>query len=88
MFELNFLAILTAAVVVFVVSTVWYMVFASARGSLTPSVSATQASARPPLWKVILEIIRSFTLASVLAELANRLGITELWGAVSLGLVM
>jgi Protein of unknown function (DUF1761) len=87
-FELNFLAIFTAAVVVFVVSTVWYMVFAAARGSLTPSVNATQASARPPLWKVMLEIIRSFVLASVLAGLANRLGIRDVWGAMSLGLVM
>ncbi len=88
MFELKFLAILTAAVVVFVVSTVWYMVFASARGSLTPSVNATQASARPPLWKVILEILRSLLLASVLAGLANRLGIKDVWSAVSLGLIL
>jgi Protein of unknown function (DUF1761) len=87
-FELNFLAVLTAAVVVFVVSTVWYMVFASARGSLTPSVNATQASARPPLWKVILEIVRSLVLASILAGLSNRLGIRDVWSAVSLGLML
>jgi Protein of unknown function (DUF1761) len=87
-FDLNFLAIFTAALVVFVVSTVWYIVFASARGSLTPTVNATQASARPPAWKVILEIIRSLVVASVLAGLANRLGITDVWSAVLLGLVM
>jgi Protein of unknown function (DUF1761) len=87
-FDLNFLAIFTAALVVFVVSTVWYIVFASARGSLTPTVNATQASTRPPLWKVILEIIRSLVVASVVAGLANRLGITDVWSAVLLGLVM
>jgi Protein of unknown function (DUF1761) len=87
-FDFNILAVLAAAIVVFIVSMVWYIMFASARGSLTPTVNATQASARPPLWKVMLEIIRSLVVASVVAGLARRLGVTDAWSAVLLGLVM
>jgi Protein of unknown function (DUF1761) len=88
MFHLNLLAIFTAAVVVFVISSVWYTIFAAARGAQTPTVNAAQASARPPVWKVLIEIIRSLVVASVLAGLASLLGITDLWNAVLLGLVM
>ena len=44
--------------------------------------------ASPPAWKILLELVRSLVVASVLAGLASKLGITEWTDAVLLGLAM
>jgi Protein of unknown function (DUF1761) len=84
----NLLPIVVAAVIVFVVSTAWYIVFASARGALSPTVNAAQASARPPIWKIATELIRSVVVAALLAWLVRRLGITDWRSGALLGLAL
>lgn len=87
--ELNYLAIVVAAVAVFVVSTGWYIVFgrqyAELRG-LEPGAAA--ASQTPPPPKIAGELVRSLVVATVVAGLATLLGITDWTGAVQLGLAL
>lgn len=83
MIDLNYLAIAVAAVAVLIVSTVWYMAFAKRLATLH---DAYADQARPPPWKVLVELIRSLVVASVLAGLASLLEIEDVTGAALLGL--
>lgn len=83
MFEVNYLAVAVAAVAVFVVSTVYYMAFAKQTSTLHPAYAD---SARPPAWKMLVEIVRSLILATVVACLASKLEIDDATGGVLLGL--
>jgi hypothetical protein len=83
--DVNFLAIGVAAVAVFVVSTVWYIAFGKQLAQLSPAYADTEANARPPAWKVAVELLRSVVVASVLAGLAVGLDITDWTGGVILG---
>jgi hypothetical protein len=85
--ELNYLAIFVAAVAALVVSSLWYMVFAS-RGPLGESPGSTVDMNRPPVWKLLVELVRSLVVAVVLAGLAEQLGIVDWPGAVQLGFAM
>lgn len=83
--EINWLAVVTAAMVVFVVSFVYYTVFGAARASVS---EAGADAARPPAWKIFIEILRSVVGGAVIAGLISLLGITDVAGAVQLGLVL
>jgi hypothetical protein len=85
MLDVNVLAIGVAAVGAFVLSSVYYTVF----GNQVAAMSAAAAeSARPPAWKMLVEVGRSLIVASVLAGLASLLDITEWTGGLALGLAM
>ncbi len=83
--EINYLAVVVAAVAAFVVSSVWYGVLGSQLARLN---DAYADSARPPAWKVIMELVRSLVVAAVLAGLAVEVGIAGWAGAVVLGLAL
>lgn len=85
MIDLNFLAILAATVAVFVASSIYYSVLAPRLVSLSPAWAETS---RPADWKMILEAVRAFVTATVVAALARLLGITDLAGAILLALAL
>lgn len=84
MSELNFLAILTATVLVFIVSGAWYVAFGSRLARLN---DAYANAGRPGVGVALAELVRSFVVATVLAGLIVRLGIEDWGSAVALGLV-
>ena len=84
--DLNWLAIIVAAVAVFVVSTVYYIVFTSQLKQL--SAAYADAEGTPPPWKVVAEIGRSFVVGAVVAGLVSLVGITDLAGAIQLALAL
>ncbi|WP_435107990.1 DUF1761 domain-containing protein [Nocardiopsis synnemataformans] len=81
--ELNFLAIGAAAVAAFVVSGVWYGVFAKQLKELGPS-----AEPKPMALLLPVELVRNLVLATVLAWLASATGAVGVPGALVLGLVL
>ena len=84
--DVNWLAIIVAAIAVFVVSTVYYIVFTARLKEL--SAAYADAGGTPELWKVAVEIVRSFVVGTVVAGLVSLIGITDLGGAVQLGLAL
>jgi hypothetical protein len=83
--ELNPLAIVVAAVIVFVVSTVYYIVFAARMVDLRQG-NEDAGGVQP--WKIGVEIVRSLVLATVIAGLVVLLGVTDLGGALQLALAL
>ena len=75
--EINYWAVLVAAIAAFVLSTAWYIGFGKQRAELS---SAAQAARRPQPAKMALEIARNIVLAYVLAYLLTRFGETS-WPA-------
>jgi len=84
--EINYLAIVVAVVVAFVASTLWYIVFGAERERLLGTEG--DASERPPVWMMLVELVRSFVVAYVLAVLFGLVGVVGFIGAVGLGLLM
>ena len=84
--ELNWLAIVAAAVIAFVISTIYYLVLARQRAALL-GVSVDDEG-RPPPWKMAVEILRTAVLAAVVAGLVRLLGITQLDRALQLGVLL
>ena len=84
--ELNWLAIAVAAVVVLVVSTVYYIVFTSQLKRL--SAAYADASGSPEPWKVLVELVRSFAASTVVAGLVSLIGVTDIGGAIQLALAL
>jgi hypothetical protein len=83
---INYLAIGVAVVVAFVASTAWYTVFGAERDRLLGTEGDT--SERPPVWMMLVELVRSFVVAYVLAVLFGLAGVAGFFGAVGLGLLM
>ena len=84
--EMNYLAIVVAVVLAFVASTVWYIVFGAEREKLLGREGGVVE--RPPVWMVLVELVRSFVVAYVLAVLFGLVGVAGFIGAVGLGLLM
>lgn len=72
--ELNILAILVAAVAVFVVSTVYYIAFAARVTDLRGGEPAAEDGGMAP-WKIVVELVRCVVVAGVVAGLAALLDI-------------
>jgi hypothetical protein len=85
MSDVNVLAILLAAAAVLVVSTVWYSAFAKQLAELSPAY-ADASAARPPAWKVAIELLRSLVVASLVAGLVELIDIADWTHGVLLGL--
>jgi hypothetical protein len=88
MVQVNYLHVLVAAVVVFVLGWLWYspLLFFKPwmrlRG-LDPV--AAMAGAKMPGGKLLVEFVRCFLLAFVITRFVGLLGITSLMGAVHFG---
>jgi hypothetical protein len=76
MIDVNYVALGVAAVAAFVLSTAYYIAFGRQYAELR-GLSPEAAVARPPVWKVVLELVRSLVVASVVAGLTDLLEITD-----------
>lgn len=76
MIDVNYVALGVAAVAAFVLSTAYYIAFGRQYAELR-GLSPEAAAARPPVWKVVLELVRSLVVASMVAGLADLLEITD-----------
>lgn len=85
MTDVNFLAVAVAVVVAFIVSMVWYTVFAAAYADTHGEVP-DNAEARPPAWKMLVELLRNVVLATGLAGFAAQMEIDSVPGALLLGI--
>ena len=89
--HVNYLAVLVATVVVFVLGWLWYspLLFYKpwmrARG-LDPAVA--MQGAKMPAGKLVIELVRYLVLAFVVAHLVLALGITSWFIAAHLGLLL
>jgi hypothetical protein len=88
MSDINFLAVGVAAIAVFFVSFAWYSVFGAAMAELVPSASEATSGARPPLWQIALELVRSLIVGTVVAGLAAGVGVDTWTGGILLGLAL
>ncbi len=87
--RLNYGAILLSAVAAFALSFVWYSALAEPMLRMHPVSPATAADmVRPPVAKMLAEIARSLILASVLAWLVGRLGVSTWTSAVWLAVLL
>jgi Protein of unknown function (DUF1761) len=83
--HLNYLAIIVAAVAVFVFAAGYYIVLARQRAQLSP---AAAARSRPPAWLMGLELLKSLVVAAVVAGLVALAGIADVGGALKLALAL
>lgn len=85
MIDLNYVAILVAAVAAFVAAFVYYMVFGKQLSELSSAAAGTE---RTPAWVMPIELVRNLVVAAVVAGLAANLEIAAWIGAVLLGLAL
>ncbi len=91
MVHVNYLAVLVAAVAVFVLGWLWYspLLFFKPwmrlRG-MDPAVA--MAGAKMPAGKLLIEFVRCLVLAFVIARFGARLGVSGWMGAVHFGLFL
>jgi hypothetical protein len=83
--DVNWLAVLVATIVVFVLGSTYYAVFGA---QLAEVSDAAARGERPPPWKVAAELLRGLILAAVLAGLAREGGIDHWTGGLLLGLAI
>ena len=83
--ELNFLAMVVAAVAAFILSAVWYGVFGGTLAKLHPAYAD---SGSPSAKDAIVELARNLVVAVVLAGLADQIGIEDWVGSALLGLAL
>ena len=91
MVHVNYIAVLVAAIAVFVLGWLWYSPFLfykpwmRARG-LDPV--AAMSGAKMPGGKLVIELLRCIVLAYVIARFAALLGISSWMGAVHFGFLL
>ena|SRR5215469_12832765 len=85
MFSINYAALFVCVILAFLISIVWYMLLAKQRAKLS---SATRNMKRPSLGKMLIEIVRTFVLALVIAFFIDRLEITSFLHALNLGILL
>ncbi len=78
--EISWPALGAATVVAFVLSSVYYTLFGARMAQLSGAESVGQT---PPPWKLAVEVLRSLTVATVVAGLA-AVGAVEGWGEAAL----
>jgi hypothetical protein len=82
--DINLLAVVICTLVAFVLSTVWYIVFAKTRARLLKRES--QQNNRPKPQNILLELLRTFVVALVFAIILSELKQNSLQDSVLLGL--
>jgi Protein of unknown function (DUF1761) len=81
--DVNLLAILAATIAAFILSSTYYSLFAA---ELAQVSEAAAAGEQPPPWKLGVELLRSLTLAALVAGLASQGEIDDWSGGLLLGL--
>jgi hypothetical protein len=87
MTEINYLAVVAAAVVAFMVGAVWYspLLFGNQLMELRSASPGVVAGTTMPAWKILVEFGRGLVVAYVLALLLGLLGDFGWRGALQLG---
>ena len=91
MVHVNYLAVLVAAIAVFVLGWLWYspLLFYKpwmrAKG-IDPAVA--MSGAKMPAGKLVIELVRCIVLAYIIARFAALLGISSWMGAVHFGVML
>ncbi len=83
--DINYPAVIVAAIAAFVASTIFYIIFAKQRAQLSP---AAAGATRPRPTMMLTEIVRNVILAFVIALLVQRLGVVNSTDAILLALVL
>lgn len=83
--ELNWIAVVVAAVAVFAFAAVYYSMLAAQAAQLNPVYAD---AARPGPSFILIELARALIVAAVVAALARLTGVTDLAGAIFLGLAL
>ena len=84
--ELNWIAIVVSAVAVFVVSAVYYVALGGPLSQLSDAYADT--GRRPAVSTIVVELLRNLVVATVVAAIARLIGITDVSGALLLGLAL
>ena len=84
--ELNWIAIVVAAVAAFILSTVYYIVFAARMVDLRGGEADTDGGMQP--WKIGVQALRDVVLATVVASLVALVGVDDVGGAVALAVTL
>ena len=85
MIHLNYIAIVVAAIAVFVFAAGYYIALAGQRARLSP---AAAGRSRPSPWLMAVELFKSLVVALVVAGLVSLIGIADVAGALKLGLAL
>src|SRR5207245_4547896 len=91
MAHVNYLAVLVAAVTVFVLGWLWYsplLFFKPWMRLRGMDPVAAMAGAKMPAGKLLIELVRCLVLAYVIARFMALLGVSGWMGAVHLGLFL
>lgn len=83
--ELNFWAIVVAAVAAVIVAGVYYAVFGKAYAAMSPPAAAQDPM---PAWLLPVEFVRSLVLAAVVAGVGAAAGVDGIWPGVLLAAVL
>ena len=81
---INYWAVAVSALAGFVAASVFYSIFAAQ----LQTVSAAAAEARPPVWKMLVELMREFVVALVFAGIANEIGVDNVGSSLLLALAL
>jgi hypothetical protein len=84
--ELNWLAVVVSAVVVFVVSAVYYVALSGPLSRLSDAYAST--GARPGATTFVVELLRNLVVATVVAGLAALIGVSDIGGAILAALAL
>ena len=84
--ELNWLAIVVAAVIAFIVSAAYYVAFSGRFSRLSDAYADTDA--RPGATTFVVELVRNLVVATVVAGLVSLIGVSDIGGAVLGGLAL
>jgi len=91
MVHVNYLAVLVATVVVFVLGWLWYsplLFFKPWMRARGMDPDAAMAGAKMPAGKLVIELIRCFVLAYIIAIFLSGRGVSGWMGAAHFGLLL
>jgi hypothetical protein len=87
MLRTNFLAVIVAAVVAFVGSSVWYVVFGKKLAKVSPAFAELQAE-KPAAWRMLAVFAGSVVLSFVVAYVIGLKEDVTWMGAVGIGCLL
>ena len=83
--NINFLAIVVAAVAAFVASAAWYTAFANPMANFR---DAAESASETSVWTMLFVVAQSLVVAFMVAYFASRLGVASLPDAIGLGALL
>jgi hypothetical protein len=83
---INWWAVVVAALVAFVASSVWYIVWGKELATVSPAFAESLQNRQP--WKPLFVIAEHLVIALVLAYFIGRLGKVDWLGAVLIGVLL